>query len=38
VHPFTINESDELAGFVAQGIDGAFCNYPDRFAEVVPRT
>jgi glycerophosphoryl diester phosphodiesterase len=37
VHPFTINESDELAGFVAQGIDGAFCNYPDRFAEVVPR-
>jgi glycerophosphoryl diester phosphodiesterase len=37
VHPFTVNEEPELRSYVDLGVDGAFCNYPDRFARVVPR-
>jgi glycerophosphoryl diester phosphodiesterase len=32
VHPFTVNAPEEHDALLALGVDGAFSNYPDRFA------
>ena len=37
VHPYTVNEAAELASLVKMGVDGAFTNFPDRFAKVLRR-
>jgi glycerophosphoryl diester phosphodiesterase len=38
VHPYTVNESREMASLVALGVDGMFTNFPDRLAAVLGRT
>ena len=35
VHPYTINETWQMAGLVALGVDGMFTNFPDRLTEVL---
>ena len=35
VHPYTVNERDELAAVVQLGVDGGFTNFPDRLREVL---
>ena len=30
VYPFTVNELDEIKLFIDNGVDGLFCDYPDR--------
>ena len=35
VHPYTVNEREELAALVAVGVDGIFTNFPDRLDEVL---
>lgn len=30
VFPFTVNEKEEIASFMEMGVDGLFCDYPDR--------
>ncbi|MDR5866775.1 glycerophosphodiester phosphodiesterase [Halomonas koreensis] len=35
VHPYTINERDEMRRLLDWGVDGMFTNFPDRLSEVV---
>jgi glycerophosphoryl diester phosphodiesterase len=35
VHPFTVKTAEEHAELLALGVDGAFSNYPDRFAAAL---
>lgn len=35
VIPFTINEVDQIEQFVANGVDGIFCDYPDRIVKII---
>jgi glycerophosphoryl diester phosphodiesterase len=35
VFVWTVNESDELAHFIAMGVDGICCNYPDRVIHLL---
>ena len=35
VHPYTVNESAEMAQLVALGVDGMFTNFPDRLDAVL---
>jgi glycerophosphoryl diester phosphodiesterase len=35
VHPFTVNTPEEHEALLALGVDGAFSNYPDRFAAAL---
>jgi glycerophosphoryl diester phosphodiesterase len=37
VHPYTVNERDEMARLVALGVDGMFTNFPERLAAVLGR-
>jgi glycerophosphoryl diester phosphodiesterase len=37
VHPFTLTTVEEHERYVALGVDGAFSNYPDRFAAALGR-
>jgi glycerophosphoryl diester phosphodiesterase len=37
VHPFTLNTTADHERFVALGVDGAFSNFPDRFAAALGR-
>ena len=37
VHPYTANTREEHESLVALGVDGAFSNFPDRFAAVLGR-
>ena len=30
VHVWTVNEAEDIERFNAMGVDGIFCNYPDR--------
>lgn len=30
VFPFTVNEEEEIEIFIKNGVDGLFCDYPDR--------
>jgi hypothetical protein len=30
VHPYTVNEPNEMAALLAIGVDGMFTNFPDR--------
>jgi len=35
VHPYTVNESREMASLVALGVDGMFTNFPDRLRALL---
>ncbi|WP_233451802.1 glycerophosphodiester phosphodiesterase [Rubrobacter xylanophilus] len=35
VHPYTVNESAEMEGLIATGVDGMFTNFPDRLDAVL---
>jgi glycerophosphoryl diester phosphodiesterase len=35
VHPYTVNDSEDLRALVEMGVDGAFSNFPDRFDAVL---
>ena len=35
VHPYTINESWQMAALVSLGVDGMFTNFPDRLTAVL---
>jgi glycerophosphoryl diester phosphodiesterase len=37
VHPFTLNSPEQHADCIALGVDGAFSNFPDRFAAALGR-
>jgi glycerophosphoryl diester phosphodiesterase len=37
VHPFTLNTPEEHRACLALGVDGAFSNFPDRFADALAR-
>ncbi len=34
IHPWTVNDTDEIARLLSLGVDGIFTDYPDRFREV----
>lgn len=34
VIPFTVNECEEISWFLAHGVDGLFCDFPDRLLSV----
>jgi glycerophosphoryl diester phosphodiesterase len=38
VHPYTLNTREEHEASIALGVDGAFSNFPDRFAAALGRT
>jgi glycerophosphoryl diester phosphodiesterase len=39
VHPYTVNEEQEMEGLISLGVDGMFTNFPDLLAELtVPDT
>ncbi len=35
VHPYTVNETPEMAKLIGFGVDGMFTNFPDRLEEVL---
>ena len=35
VHPYTVNEPDEMATLVAAGVTGMFTNVPDQLDDVL---
>lgn len=35
IHPYTVNEKDDMRKLLEWGVTGVFTNYPDRFNEVV---
>lgn len=35
VFPFTINEPKIIGGFISKGVDGIFCDYPDRLIQLL---
>ena len=35
VHPYTVNEKNEMANLIELGVDGMFTNFPDRLDEVL---
>jgi glycerophosphoryl diester phosphodiesterase len=35
VHPYTINETSQMAGLIALGVDGMFTNFPDRLTALL---
>ncbi len=35
VHPYTVNETDEMEQLIAIGVDGMFTNFPDRLDAVL---
>ncbi len=34
VHPYTVNDVEDMQGLIDMGVDGMFTNYPDRLAEL----
>lgn len=38
VHPYTVNDDDEMLSLLAMGVDGMFTNRPDRLREMINRT
>jgi glycerophosphoryl diester phosphodiesterase len=37
VHPYTINETSQMAALIAAGVDGMFTNFPDRLTALLGR-
>lgn len=37
IHPYTVNESDEMRALIGLGVDGMFTNFPARLDEVLGR-
>ena len=35
VHPFTVDEPEEMASLIAAGVDGMFTNFPDRLTALM---
>jgi glycerophosphoryl diester phosphodiesterase len=35
VHPYTVNEKQEMRALVSLGVDGMFTNFPDRLDQVL---
>jgi glycerophosphoryl diester phosphodiesterase len=35
VHPYTVNETEEMEDLIALGVDGMFTNFPDRLEELL---
>jgi glycerophosphoryl diester phosphodiesterase len=35
VHPYTVNEKEEMEALIALGVDGMFTNFPDRLEELL---
>ena len=35
IHPYTVNETAEMEGLIALGVDGMFTNFPDRLEAVL---
>ena len=35
VHPYTVNEKQEMRALISLGVDGMFTNFPDRLDEVL---
>ncbi|MBA3430061.1 MAG: alkaline phosphatase D family protein [Actinobacteria bacterium] len=35
VHPYTVNEANEMANLIELGVDGMFTNFPDRLDDVL---
>jgi glycerophosphoryl diester phosphodiesterase len=38
VHPYTVNETDEMKALIALGVDGMFTNLPDRLEELLGKS
>jgi glycerophosphoryl diester phosphodiesterase len=38
VHPYTVDDDDEMLSLLAMGVDGMFTNRPDRLREMINRT
>ena len=38
VHPYTVNETDEMKALIALGVDGMFTNFPDRLEELLGKS
>jgi glycerophosphoryl diester phosphodiesterase len=38
VHPYTVNETDEMKALIAFGVDGMFTNLPDRLEELLGKS
>ena len=38
VHPYTVNETDEMKALIGLGVDGMFTNFPDRLEELLGKS
>jgi glycerophosphoryl diester phosphodiesterase len=38
VHPYTVNETEEMEALIALGVDGMFTNFPDRLEELLGKS
>jgi glycerophosphoryl diester phosphodiesterase len=38
VHPYTVNEPEEMEALIALGVDGMFTNFPDRLEELLGKS
>ncbi len=38
VHPYTVNEEQEMKAMISLGVDGMFTNFPDRLVEVLGKS
>jgi glycerophosphoryl diester phosphodiesterase len=38
IHPYTVNETDEMEDLIALGVDGMFTNFPDRLEELLGKS
>jgi glycerophosphoryl diester phosphodiesterase len=38
VHPYTVNETEEMEALIAAGVDGMFTNFPDRLERVLGKS
>ncbi len=38
IHPYTVNETKEMEGLIALGVDGMFTNFPDRLEAVLGKS
>ena len=38
IHPYTVNETEEMEGLIALGVDGMFTNFPDRLEAVLGKS
>jgi glycerophosphoryl diester phosphodiesterase len=38
IHPYTVNEKEEMETLIALGVDGMFTNFPDRLEELLGKS